>query len=150
MSLSKSLSTGEIPPAKVRRLDRENRAFQVRWEDQYYVMCVNNKPKCLLCSVVLCGNKESNVKRHYMTHADQVKNHQSAERVAHVAALKQKQQQEADDTQSSSSTDSTTVSSISTIHFSLSSYVSLLLASVLSGSCALSLSLAVSCCCQQK
>ena len=55
------------PKNKRRKIEDENRTYQVKWEDNFAFKENGNKPMCLICSAVLANNKKEGVKRHYET-----------------------------------------------------------------------------------
>jgi hypothetical protein len=60
--------------AKKRKLKDENRSFQPRWENYYFITNNNRKLQCLLCMQVLSVPKEFDLKRHYKSlHEDKLK-----------------------------------------------------------------------------
>ena len=52
-------------------IEEENRSFQNRWEDEYYVVQQRENCICLLCDLVITVMKKSNVCAHYsLKHKD--------------------------------------------------------------------------------
>ena len=63
--------------AKKHKLKDENRSFQPRWENYYFITNNNGKLQCLVCMQVLSVPKEYNLKRHYTSlHEDKLKKYQ--------------------------------------------------------------------------
>ncbi|XP_049748425.1 general transcription factor II-I repeat domain-containing protein 2B-like isoform X1 [Elephas maximus indicus] len=58
---------GRILGVGKRKLDRERRMFQERWERAYFFVEVKNSPVCLICKQTLSVSKEYNLRRHYET-----------------------------------------------------------------------------------
>lgn len=50
-----------------RKMDREHRMFQEKWEQAYFFVEVKNSPMCLICNQTLSVSKEYNLRRHYET-----------------------------------------------------------------------------------
>lgn len=108
MSLSKPDQSG--PPPKKRKVDRENRSFQQRWEEEYFFTHDReaDKPVCLVCGFTPTVKKEFNLRRHYSKlHEAQLKvpTISQAERLAKLFDLKLKfmnSKQQADDAGTSS------------------------------------------------
>ncbi|XP_043437632.1 general transcription factor II-I repeat domain-containing protein 2-like isoform X1 [Prionailurus bengalensis] len=48
-----------------RKMDREHRMFQEKWERAYFFVEVKNSPVCLICNQTLSVSKEYNLRRHY-------------------------------------------------------------------------------------
>ncbi|KAK3931734.1 General transcription factor II-I repeat domain-containing protein 2 [Frankliniella fusca] len=94
MSLSKpsrSAAAVDTPPPKLRKVDRENRTFQMRWEEEYLFTldAEADRPVCLVCGELCSVKKEFNLRRHYTRQHEEVfKNMQHDERVAKVFHLK--------------------------------------------------------------
>ncbi|XP_052131369.1 general transcription factor II-I repeat domain-containing protein 2A-like [Frankliniella occidentalis] len=70
MSFSKpkpSNAGEDAPPPKLRKVDRENRTFQMRWEEEYFFTLdpETDKPVCLVCREPCSVKKEFNLRRHY-------------------------------------------------------------------------------------
>ncbi|KAE8749157.1 hypothetical protein FOCC_FOCC004064 [Frankliniella occidentalis] len=81
----------DAPPPKLRKVDRENRSFQIRWEEEYFFTLdvEADKPVCLVCRELCSVKKEFNLKRHYTRqHEAEYKNLKPDERVAKVFTLK--------------------------------------------------------------
>lgn len=77
--------------AKKRKLSEENRAFNEKWELDYFISNNNNKIQCLICMQVLSVSKEYNVKRHYTSlHEEKYKKHVGEARKVMVAEYKKK------------------------------------------------------------
>lgn len=74
-----------------RKLDRENRIFQPKWEDEYLFTEFKGKPMCLVCLETLSALKDYNLNRHYNTlHKVKYEKYTGAARAAVVADLKSK------------------------------------------------------------
>ena len=52
-------------PVKKRKVDSEMRTFKGCWTEQYFFICHNGQPLCLICQEMIAVNKEFNIKRHY-------------------------------------------------------------------------------------
>ena len=52
---------------KVRKIEEENRQFNVEWEENYFFFQIKDKPVCLICGESLSNFKSGNVKRHFET-----------------------------------------------------------------------------------
>jgi len=50
-----------------RKVDLECRAFKTEWTLNYFVIEINNKVTCLICSETIAVRKEFNIRRHYNT-----------------------------------------------------------------------------------
>lgn len=50
-----------------RKIDREGRVFQEKWETAYFFVEVKNIPTCLICKQSVSVSKEYNLRRHYET-----------------------------------------------------------------------------------
>lgn len=53
---------------KRRKVDSENRAFQLYWTEEYFFILPDSKgakPTCLICNETVAVNKAANLKRHY-------------------------------------------------------------------------------------
>lgn len=53
--------------AKKRSVAAENRLFNNDWEEQYFFVCIKNKPVCLVCREAVSVFKACNLQRHYNT-----------------------------------------------------------------------------------
>jgi len=53
--------------SKKRRVEEENRTFQEKWTQEYFVIEQDGKPLCLICKQKIAVVKEYNLKRHYET-----------------------------------------------------------------------------------
>ena len=55
--------------SKKRKVDSENRAFNLEWTDSFLFILPtgSTKPVCLICSETVALIKSANVKRHYET-----------------------------------------------------------------------------------
>lgn len=74
-----------------RKLDRENRIFQTKWEEEYLFTEFKGKPMCLVCLETLSALKDYNLNRHYNTlHKVKYEKYTGAARAAVVADLKSK------------------------------------------------------------
>lgn len=74
-----------------RRIDQENRVYQIRWESDYLITTNNNKTQCLICMQIIAVPKEFNVKRHYTTlHAEKFEKYTGESRSTLVAEYKKK------------------------------------------------------------
>ena len=52
---------------KKRKVEEENRNFQEKWQNKYFVTEARDKVQCLICLETVAVRKEYNVKRHYET-----------------------------------------------------------------------------------
>lgn len=52
---------------KHRKVDSENRAFQLQWTEEYFFIFIEKyaNPICLICNETVAVNKAANLKRHY-------------------------------------------------------------------------------------
>jgi hypothetical protein len=83
--------------AKKHKLKHENRSFQPRWENYYFITNNNGKLQCLVCMQVLSVPKEFNLKRHYTSlHDDKLKKYQDRARIALFEDYKKKCKQHTD------------------------------------------------------
>jgi len=74
-----------------RKLDQENRVFQVKWESDYLFTEFKDKPMCLVCLETLSAMKDFNLSRHYNTlHKVKYEKYTEAARAALIADLKSK------------------------------------------------------------
>ena len=55
---------------KRRKLNEENRKFNVKWELDFFFTSVKDKMVCLLCDTVLTTLKRANANKHYLTHKE--------------------------------------------------------------------------------
>ena len=49
------------------KASKENREFNINWDDRYFFVNNNGKPQCLVCLQVISVPKEFNVQQHYKT-----------------------------------------------------------------------------------
>uniref|UniRef100_A0A3Q3JPD4 SPIN-DOC-like zinc-finger domain-containing protein n=1 Tax=Monopterus albus TaxID=43700 RepID=A0A3Q3JPD4_MONAL len=78
-----------------RKIDQENRVFQVRWETDYLFIDFKGKPMCLVCLEILSVMKDFNISRHYnILHKVKYAKYTTAARAAIVADLKSKVQKQ--------------------------------------------------------
>lgn len=76
---------------KKRKISDEHRAFNEKWELDYFICNNNNKIQCMICMQVISVSKEYNVKRHYTTlHEEKYKKHVGEARKIVVAEYKKK------------------------------------------------------------
>lgn len=76
---------------KKRKLETENRMYQERWENEYFITNHMNKLQCLICMQILSVPKEYNVKRHYSTlHECKYSKYDSEARKSLIESLKKK------------------------------------------------------------
>uniref|UniRef100_A0A3B1JTT5 SPIN-DOC-like zinc-finger domain-containing protein n=1 Tax=Astyanax mexicanus TaxID=7994 RepID=A0A3B1JTT5_ASTMX len=81
----------ELSFPKILKLDRENRIFQTKWEEEYLFTEFKGKPMCLVCLETLSALKDYNLSRHYSTlHKVKYEKYTGAARAAVVADLKSK------------------------------------------------------------
>jgi hypothetical protein len=60
-----------LPKTKKRKIEDENRNFQEKWRNLYFVTQAKDKVQCLICLHTISAMKEYNIKRHYeTTHKD--------------------------------------------------------------------------------
>ena len=52
---------------KKRKVEKENRNFQEKWQNKYFVIEARDKVQCLICLETVAVRKEYNIKRHYET-----------------------------------------------------------------------------------
>ena len=52
---------------KKRKVEKENRNFQEKWQNKYFVTEARDKVQCLICLETVAVRKEYNIKRHYET-----------------------------------------------------------------------------------
>lgn len=52
---------------KRKKLNEENRTFNVEWELELFVTSVKDKMVCLLCNTILTTLKKANANKHYLT-----------------------------------------------------------------------------------
>lgn len=82
-------------PATKRKIDAENRMYQERWENNYFIANNNGKLQCLVCMQVVSVPKEYNVKRHYSTmHEEKYRKYEGQSRVVLIQDLKKKLKQQ--------------------------------------------------------
>ena len=68
---------------KERKITSENRSYQDRWENEYFVANNNGKLQCLVCLQVISVCKEYNVKWHYYSlHAEKYRKYTGGARKA--------------------------------------------------------------------
>lgn len=78
-----------------RKIENENRMFQDRWEDQYFIAKRGEKLQCLICMQVVSVCKEYNVKRHYTSqHEKSFSKYEGEARSLMVAEMKSKLQKQ--------------------------------------------------------
>jgi len=74
-----------------RKLDQENRVFQMKWESDYLFTEFKGKPMCLVCLETLSAMKDFNLSRHYNSlHKVIYEKYTEAARAALIADLKSK------------------------------------------------------------
>ena len=56
------------PNIRKRSLQEERRAFNEKWELQFYVVAVKDKMMCLLCNSMITTVKKYHANQHYRTH----------------------------------------------------------------------------------
>ena len=78
----------EQPSKKACTLQQESRAFQSDWEEKYFLIEIDSKAHCLLCSVVLSTLKSYNVERHYKSHSAQYNCYKGESRKRKLELLK--------------------------------------------------------------
>jgi hypothetical protein len=76
---------------KKHKLKDENKSFQPRWENYYFVTNNNGKLQCLVCMQALSVPKQFNFKRHYTPiHEDKLKKYQGPARITLLEDHKKK------------------------------------------------------------
>ena len=67
----------------------ENRSFQDRWEADYLLVNVKDRPVCLVCGANVAVRKEYNIRRHYETkHQDKYKDLDMKQKLQKVEEMK--------------------------------------------------------------
>ncbi|XP_065650411.1 general transcription factor II-I repeat domain-containing protein 2-like [Hydra vulgaris] len=54
-----------VLPKKARTVQEENRSFNEKWEEDYFVTPTKDKMLCLLCDLTIATLKNATAKRHY-------------------------------------------------------------------------------------
>ena len=81
--------------SKKRKLAKEDRVFNEKWLQNYFMMQKNGEPLCLVCMQVIDVMKEYNVKRHYETqHKMQYEEYYGKTRIDIADCLKREYQKQ--------------------------------------------------------
>ncbi|KFD60685.1 hypothetical protein M514_10614 [Trichuris suis] len=76
------------PAKRKRKLGKEGRVFQEKWELQYFCTVVNGRIHCLICSNSIATPKEYNLKRHYERNRRSYDRYDGPVRVSRLKQLK--------------------------------------------------------------
>ena len=75
-------------PVKKRKVDSEMRTFNGCWTEQYFFICHNGQPLCLICQEMIAVNKEFNIKRDYESKHSKYSEYTGLIRIDKIEALK--------------------------------------------------------------